>query len=118
MARILLIASVLGAALCTAFAEVRRVEVVHREEVMAGAAFGSAGAYERLVGRVHFRVRVGNPRNARIVDLAKAENLEGGRVDFSADVVILRPADTHESLVSPRHPLRYLSSHGTGPSTP
>ncbi len=77
----------------TAFARVKRVEVLSREEVLGGKAFGNTGAYERIVGKVHFNVPVGNPHNRRIVDLDMAENLKNGEVEFSADVVILRPKD-------------------------
>jgi Alpha/beta hydrolase domain len=90
----LLVVLVLGTAAFTACARVERVEILSREDVLSGTSFGSIGAYERLVGRVHFTVPVSNSHNRRIVDLDKAENLKHGAVQFSADVVILRPKDT------------------------
>lgn len=70
-----------------------RVEVAARSEVLSGQAFGAAGAYERLQGRVYFSASVANPHNARIVDLRRAANLHDGQVKFSADFVAYRPAD-------------------------
>jgi len=91
--RNLLILFVLCTALSPAFGHVVRVDVLSREDVLGGTAFGSSGAYERIVGRAIFAVPVANPHNRRIVDLDKAESLKHGTVEFSADVVILRPKD-------------------------
>jgi hypothetical protein len=66
-------------------AKVVRVEVTSRTDVLNGQAFGRAGAYERVVGRVYFSVSVANPHNRRIVDLDKAVNLKNGSVEFSSD---------------------------------
>lgn len=70
-----------------------RVEVTSQTTVLNGRAFGNAGAYERLAGRVSFSVPVANPHNLRIVDLPNAVNLKNGLVDFSADFVAVRPMD-------------------------
>ena len=70
-----------------------RVEVTSRTDVLNGQAFGAAGAYERIVGRVYFSVSVTNPHNRRIVDLDKAANLKDGEVEFSSDFVAVRPKD-------------------------
>jgi hypothetical protein len=74
-------------------AKVVRVEVTSRTDVLNGQAFGAAGAYERIVGRVYFSVSVTNPHNRRIVDLDKAANLKDGEVEFSSDFVAVRPKD-------------------------
>lgn len=75
-------------------ARVTRVEISSRRDVLGGKTFGEAGAYERIVGRVYFSIRVANPHNQRIVDLALAENLKDGEVEFSADFVCVRPKDS------------------------
>ncbi|MGD1147734.1 MAG: alpha/beta hydrolase domain-containing protein [Thermoanaerobaculaceae bacterium] len=93
MTKRLLVALILCGALRTAEARVTGLEILSREDALGGAAFGDVGAYERIVGRVHFAVPVGNPHNKRIVDLDNAENLKNGEVEFSADIVILRPKD-------------------------
>jgi hypothetical protein len=90
-ARIVVAAALLCAAASAAFGHVLRVEVSSCEDVLGGAVFGSSGAYERITGRVIFSVTVANPHNRQIVDLDHAVNLKGGAVEFSADVIILRP---------------------------
>jgi len=74
-------------------ARVVRVEIVSRQDVLNGKSFGEVGAYERITGRVYFTVRVANPHNQRIVDLANAVNLKDGEVEFSSDFVAIRPKD-------------------------
>jgi hypothetical protein len=74
-------------------ARVVRVEVTSTQPVAHGRAFGHAGAYERLTGKVYFSVAVANPHNRRIVDLKHAVNLHHGQVAFSADFVAIRPVD-------------------------
>lgn len=65
-------------------AEVTRVEIARRADV------GTTG-YEKIVGTVHFAVDPKHPRNREIVDLDKAPMAADGRVEFSADLYILRP---------------------------
>jgi hypothetical protein len=77
-------------------ARVTRVEISSRHDVLGGKAFGDAGAYERIVGRVYYSVPVANPHNQRIVDLGNAENLKNGELEFSADFVAVRPKDAHK----------------------
>ena len=74
-------------------ARVTRVEIASRSDVLSGKAFGDAGAYERITGRVYFSLRVDNPHNVRVVDLDKAVNLKDGEVEFSSDFVAVRPKD-------------------------
>jgi hypothetical protein len=79
--------------ICSLHARVVRVEITSRQDVLHGKPFGEVGAYERIIGRVYFSVRIENPRNRRIVDLANATNLKDGEVEFSADFVAIRPKD-------------------------
>jgi Alpha/beta hydrolase domain len=76
-----------------ALAEVTRVEISNRQDVLGGQAFGSTGAYEKLWGKVYFAVAPGNPHNKIIADLDKAPRSAQGKVEFSADLFILRPKD-------------------------
>ena len=39
-----------------ALAEVTRIEISSRQDVLAGKAFGTTGAYEKLSGKVYFAV--------------------------------------------------------------
>ncbi len=77
-------------------ARVVRVEITSRQDVLNGKAFGDAGPYERISGWIHFAVAITNPRNARIVDLKNAVNLNKGEVEFSANFMALRPKDPHK----------------------
>jgi hypothetical protein len=51
------------------------------------------GQYEKLVGRVFGYVDPADPRNSVITDLALAPQNSSGRVEYSADIYILRPID-------------------------
>jgi hypothetical protein len=72
-------------------AEVRRLEVERRQDVLQGRAFGEAGPYEKLVGTVLFAVDPALPANARIVDLDRAPRAADGTVEAWADFMVLRP---------------------------
>jgi hypothetical protein len=74
-------------------AGVTRIEIISRSDLLNGKEFGLAGAYEKIVAKVHFAVDPNNPRNKVIVDLDKAQRNEQGLVEFSADLYILRPKD-------------------------
>src|SRR5579864_363625 len=74
-------------------AEVTRVEISSRQDVLGGKAFGTVGAYEKLSGKVYFAVDPNNAHNKIIADLDKASRNSQGKVEFSADLFILRPKD-------------------------
>jgi len=71
-------------------AEVTRVEVKTRADV-------GASGYEKIVGTAHFAVDPKSPRNSVIADIGKAPVNASGRVEFSADLYILRPKDAARS---------------------
>jgi len=77
----------------TARAEVTRVEISSRQDVLGGKSFGAVGAYEKLTGKVFFAVAPDNPHNRIIADLDKAARNAQGKVEFSADLFILKPKD-------------------------
>ena len=74
-------------------AEVSRVEIKTRTDVLGGRSFGSSGPYEQIIGRVYFSVDPADERNRVVADLDKAPKNAAGRVEFSADLAILRPKD-------------------------
>src|SRR5438445_8712756 len=80
----------------SAEAHVARVEMVSRTDVQDGRAFGLAGSYERIVGRVYFAVKPENVHNRQIVDLDKAPRNAQGEVEFSADLYLYRPKDRNK----------------------
>jgi len=74
-------------------ARVTRIEITSRESLAGGIEFGAVGAYEKLRGTAFFEVDPSDPRNAVVFDLDKAPRNERGKVEFSADIYILKPVD-------------------------
>src|SRR5204863_8950836 len=68
----------------SAGAEVRRVLVSTRQEVLGGD-------YEKLGGTVELELDPTHPANVVIVDLDRAPRNARGRVEASADFMVLRP---------------------------
>ena len=77
-------------------ARVVRLRIERREVVLNGRAFGAAGSYQKLVGKVDFGLDPQLPRNGDIVDLKLAPRNARGEVESSADFYMLKPVD-------PRH---------------
>ncbi|MBN1239449.1 MAG: hypothetical protein JXB36_13180, partial [Gammaproteobacteria bacterium] len=75
----------------TAAAAVVRIDVETRTEVAGGAAYGLAGAYEALAGRLHFEIDPASRVNRAVADVALAPVNAAGRVEFSADFYLLKP---------------------------
>ena len=69
------------------------VRIAQRGPFADSHAFGEIGAYERLVGRVHFAVDPRAPAQSGIVDIDKAPLNAAGLVEFAADFCILKPLD-------------------------
>jgi hypothetical protein len=74
-------------------AELTRVEIVTRVDVLNGKAFGSVGPYEKLQGKAYFAVDPAHPRNKVIADIDLAPRNRAGKVEFSADLFIIKPKD-------------------------
>lgn len=77
----------------TISAEVTAVTITSQSVVAGGQSFGSTGPYQRLVGRIGFALDPDDPHNVGIVDLNHARRDADGRVRFSSDLYVLRPAD-------------------------
>jgi hypothetical protein len=77
-------------------AHVTRVEIISRTDIQDGRAFGLAGTYEKIVGRVYFAVNPDNLHNRQIVDIDKAPRNAQGEVEFSADLYLLKPKDMNK----------------------
>ena len=73
------------------WAEVARIEIHARSNVLDGRTFGLAGPYEKLVGKVYFAVDPANPINQIIADIDKAPRNAAGKVEFSSDLYVLKP---------------------------
>lgn len=75
-------------------AQVTRLDLAGPPECAFGEQeFDAVGAYERLTGRATIALDPADPRNAVIADIAAAPRNAQGRVEASADVVILSPVD-------------------------
>jgi hypothetical protein len=72
-----------------------RVELLISERFLfaEGHEFGAVGAYERLVGRAHFRVDPNALAQRGITDIDKALVDAEGLVHFAGDFSILKPVD-------------------------
>ncbi|HEX9725134.1 MAG TPA: hypothetical protein VGC53_12720, partial [Vicinamibacteria bacterium] len=75
-------------------AELTRVEIATRVDVLNGRAFGNVGPYEKLRGTAHFAVDPANEHNRIIADIDLAPRNSEGKVEFSADLFILKPKDS------------------------
>lgn len=71
-----------------ASAEVVRLDIQRRSQVIGGAV-----SYELLTGTARFVIDPRNPRDTIIADADKAPRNRDSRVEFTADICILRPAD-------------------------
>jgi hypothetical protein len=69
------------------------VEIATRVDVLNDKAFGEVGPYEKLRGKAYFAVDPTNPRNQDIADIELAPRNAEGKVEFSADLFILKPKD-------------------------
>lgn len=74
-------------------AEVVRIEVKSRADLLAGKSFGMAGAFEKLAGKIYFAVDPRNSANRIVADLDKAAKNAAGKVEFSSDFYMIKPKD-------------------------
>jgi len=74
-------------------AQTVHLDIVRRETVLGGRAFGAAGAYEKLVGKVRFAYDPALAANQKIIDLALAPRNAAGQVECVADFYMLKPVD-------------------------
>src|SRR5262245_29000600 len=72
---------------------ITKIDLRRREAYADSYEFQITGAYEKLVGKVYGEVDPKNPLNRVIVNLDKAPTNSRRRVEYSADVYILKPVD-------------------------
>src|SRR6185295_5891096 len=72
-------------------ADVVRIEVQSRSDLAGGQAFGAAGPYEKLAGKIYFAVDPSLPANKIVTDLDKAPRNAAGKVEFSSDFYLIKP---------------------------
>src|SRR6266571_1483678 len=110
-------------------AEVVRIDVQSRSDLVGGQPFGAAGPYEKLSGKIFFAVDPTLPANRIVADVEKAPRNAAGKVEFSSDFYLIKPKRIEQGNgavlyeVSNRGGKGMLGffNHGTGsldPSTP
>lgn len=70
------------------------LNITSRAPFVGGAAFGTVGAYERLLGTASFEVDPKDSRNSGIFDLSRAPKNDKGNVTYTSQFMILKPLDT------------------------
>jgi hypothetical protein len=85
--------AVLGGGATMALGEVARIEILDRSAFADGRGFGTAGAYEKITGRLHYAVDPDDPANRAIVDRHHAPRDGRGRIRFAGDFILLKPVD-------------------------
>jgi hypothetical protein len=79
-------------------ARITRIEIDRVESPTFGGAFyGSAGQYEKLLGRAYGELDPGDETHRGIVYIDKAPRNAANRVEYSVDVYILKPIDMSRS---------------------
>src|SRR5260221_2660668 len=82
---------VLGLSAAPVAAEVVRIDVQSRSDLLSGQPFGAAGPYEKLSGKIFFAVDPSLPANGIVTDLDKAPRNKAGKVEFSSDFYLIKP---------------------------
>jgi hypothetical protein len=80
-------------AAAASFGAVQSIQLTDSSDVLNGDRQGTAGPYERITAKVHFRVDPKLPENRIVTDIELAPRDAAGMVEFSADLYILRPRD-------------------------
>jgi hypothetical protein len=78
---------------CVSQGAVRSVEITERSVILNGQTFGGVGAYERIVGKVHFGLNPKLAANQIVRDLGLAELDTAGEVELTADLYMVKPLD-------------------------
>ena len=70
-----------------------RLEIQRVENVFEDMSFGSAGTYQKIVGRAYGEVDPTHPLNQAILNLDEAPTNITGRVEYAVDFCVLKPTD-------------------------
>ena len=89
----LAVAGALGCA-GTAEARITRITVTtHESPTFGGYSWPGVGQYEKIAGKAFGEVNPNDPKNAVIVDIARAPRNANGNVEYAFDFYILKPID-------------------------
>ena len=70
-----------------------RLEIVSTVPAYGGRAFGDAGTYEMMHGRIFGALDPAHPSHAGIVNLDRAPRDADGNIAYACEALILKPAD-------------------------
>lgn len=93
IARGILAALALLASVAQAGARITRIEITRTDPAFGGAAFADVGSYETMVGTAYGEVDPADAHNSIIQDIGLAPRNARGKVEYSMDVIILKPLD-------------------------
>jgi hypothetical protein len=89
-----LVVGAIGCAAATCDAHITQLQVVRLESpTFGGMTFGGVGAYEKITARAYGELDPTLPGNALITDIQFAPRTAQGMVQYSMDVVIVKPID-------------------------
>ena len=92
--RIIALCASIAALAAPADARITRIDITTTQSpTFDGTSFGTTGPYEKLVGRVFGEVDPKDPRNAIITDIKLAPVNARGMVEYSGNILIMRPVD-------------------------
>ena len=74
-------------------AAIKKIHLTERSDVLDGAAMGSAGPYERMIGTAFFEFDPAVAANRLVTDIDFAPRNSHGLVEYSADLYVLKPRD-------------------------
>ena len=74
-------------------ARITKLQIDSTTSAYGGAAIGSVGAYERVVGKAFGEVSPTDAHNSVIVDVGNAPKNSRGNVEYSFDFYMLKPVD-------------------------
>jgi hypothetical protein len=81
-----------------AHARITRMEIsTVQSPTFEGISFGAGGQYEKLIGRFFGEVDPADPLNALITDIRLAPRNARGMVEYSGNLLIIRPVDRSNS---------------------
>ena len=75
------------------FAEITKIVIDKREPFAASHEFGVSGAYEKLIGKAYGEIDPKKHHNKNIINLKNAPINNRSRVEYSIDILILKPID-------------------------
>lgn len=79
----------------TAHARITRIEIEKVESpTFGGVSFGETGQYEKLTGKAYGELDPSHELNRGVALLDKAPRNAAGHVEYSMDILILKPIDT------------------------